>query len=312
MSELLNLIPYGAGVAGYAAAGAVDYALQQRTAANRQPNGEIHEDTLPPIDSTRHFIGRAALSPLAVTGGLAVGLTVFSLMPAEATPATEQVTVVVDGSGASAYSVSAEGVAPAETFGALLPLLESAAEPADVRVLFASEGQISDLTVEAAQAERPLGDAPLADALTMALGSAESGNTTQLVVLTDGNSIGDTEAIINQSNKSGVPVSIVAANETTDETERAAFTQIAEATGGSFQIAEEVSPEMVADLLIDGEAADARREAVEDAAKGLRLNVVPFAAAAWIAAALSGMYRKRSPLVLTDRFMKKKLEGDTK
>ena len=111
--------------------------------------------------------------------------------------------------------------------------------------LVASDGRVKSTSIDKVEGFTPFGDAPLAEAT--GLGLDKAGQNGEVLILTNGNSLGDTDKLAEQAEKTNAKVFVVniengdQANTLTDEQ------KLAESTGGKYWNANEASLANVAD-----------------------------------------------------------------
>jgi hypothetical protein len=239
----LEHLPAVAAVTGAMAGAALDLVAQHSIAQNREAMNEALPDLAEHYEPTR---GRRVIRAVGSVTAAVTSLAFLANANVWAPEAADQVSppgieLVVDYSGATgiiddgaAAKTEAEYVG---VFGALPDV--------NVEALVASGGVFETMRPADIANETPAGDAPLTEATQSALDKARlvktealrenTPKTMGIVVLTNGNSIGEPEVVIATANETGTPVYVVNVdNGQGDPAVAEGLKTITEKTGGAF------------------------------------------------------------------------------
>lgn len=302
MEHLPLIAPAAAYAAGF---GADLIAQKQMEQSNVAVTESLHElGTHQPQGMVRR-LGRAAISTSALIG-IPVGLTIGLAWQGE-TPVKRQlpiVEVVIDASGATA---SADNGKPAQDIYNYAYAIDGESK-VKTEAYISSGGSFQQGTIDMLTIDTPQGGGDLPAAATSALNGSntvkaealngESNQAVGIVVLTNGNTIGDPNDIINKAQPTKTPVYVVnVETKVRDQAKNEALKVIAEQTGGQYWTVADTNPEEVA-----GKVADNLKQVTtrEKHAKqpNWPLRLVSLATLALIP--LAARRRRREPVMLTD------------
>jgi hypothetical protein len=250
MYEVLDtqFIPVAATAAGLAAGAWADRKAINRAAEERQALAEVWslDDEQPEATPRTNRIRRAGryVTALAVSAGLAAGLSAEAWVPLhehadqQTPPALE---VVVDHSGATALSLNGNQPVDSEINSVVKQL--GGIEDVNAEAWLAGSGEAKPMTLEQATRAPAFGDAPLEQAMQSALGRAgfaaakrqsPGQHDASVVVITNGNNIGQPRAVAKEAKlKGNAPVFVVNVEGTDGKTAQD-LQKIAEQTHGKY------------------------------------------------------------------------------
>ncbi|MGB4758498.1 MAG: hypothetical protein WBP26_00400 [Candidatus Saccharimonadales bacterium] len=255
---MIEHIPYVATAVGYSAGVVAEAYVQPAIARQRAAFTEAMGNTGERDPSVWSRLGSAALGPLAITGAAAAFLLASAWQPAEPVELPKAgIGVVVDRSGGT---IQTEGEkSPYDTINQSLDTIVESGVP--VRAVIAGAGEIAVGTTQDAINRQPFGDAPIAQGIANALSDARTGLEGMgqqydpsveagVIVLTNGNSLGDPEQVIKAAGEA--PILIANASiQPPSEAAESQFRQIAEATGGEYIAADSITPEKIQEFIQD-------------------------------------------------------------
>lgn len=253
-----NLALAGAGI-GAAIGAAGEVYSQYRLAREARSFTQVSGDLITP-PTTMQRVGRAATSTLIIYGTF-IGFfngDAWANPPQQVKTVEPAIGVVVDHSGATL-----DGEVPAiEQIDSVIKGMVSTG--IDLNVLVADSGEIKPVKPADVSSEEPFGDARLDLGLQTALNSVATQRTAvtdelpksnALVVLTNGNGIGDVGVVTQRAKDIGTPVSIVNVESSVqDPAVQQQLQAVAEQTGGAYwnissadgsEIAQEIAKELV-------------------------------------------------------------------
>jgi hypothetical protein len=297
--EAISQVAAAAGLAG-------GVALEARAQHNAEKNGEnlqleaatraIAEkqaNAAAPTRATRtrRWLGRHATAPLALLAAGAMGMGVYSLeqQPETITPPVQpKLEMVVDHSGAT--NLSLDGKPTVLQVNALAS--EFAGSKTQGEALVASQGTVNKMPISKVEKSTPFGPAPLEQATTLAIDTSSAVNgQDSVLVITNGNSVGDTAKLTKQAKKEHTPVFVVNvenATQTADDL-KGDLEKLAKDTGGKYWDANKGNLEEVADSVkATLEPAEAK------SSKPAKWPIIEFGAV--LALAGVGMFRRRSQM----------------
>lgn len=235
--------------AGYLSGVALDQLSVRRASADVKPlvaawsieTPESQKLTASKRERLAHVLGR--VSPAAALSlGLTVAFGTAAFVPLESTvvkPAT--IELVVDHSGATEISFGNQGPVLPEINQVATAFTSS--NRINSNAFVASFGSVTEKNVSAVDSLSASGNAPLDTALSNALDQTaiiKSGNKSEsaaVVVITNGNSVGSVQSVVEQSNQQGkTPVYVVnvEGSKVTSAQNISSFEQIAKRTDGKY------------------------------------------------------------------------------
>lgn len=258
--DIQTVIPYAA-MAGGAAVGYVAELKAAHDIAKRSEpiSAELGELAKAGVESKSRHYGRALRSTL-VLGGAALGLMnglVWQGEPAEQTT-PRHLEVVVDHSGATALN---DGKAVRETN--MVAGLFTEENKIQAGAVLASSGLVREVKIANVDKDVPFGDAPMEQATLLALDKSKAYNTTAgntnekvenagVLVLTNGNSVGNSANVIATATASKTPVFVVNVEaKTSDQATTEELKKIAKETGAKYWGANDENIEDVKDQVKD-------------------------------------------------------------
>lgn len=232
--EIISLTSAGLtyGAVWYADKRAISRAAGNTNTFESEVTGQAIEEAAARRQAFTQSLGRKAVKPLACLAAATAGFGVFAATEQSDTEylaPKPKIEVVVDHSGATGLS-----------FGDRIPANEQINtiagqfidEDTKGEALIASGGNIRSTAIANIPKYEPFGGAPLRQATKLALDKSQNSN---VLVITNGNSVGNTEALIKKAKRKDVKVFV--ANIEADSqatTELKAEKQLAEATGAKF------------------------------------------------------------------------------
>lgn len=242
LGSMNEVLPYVATLAGAGVGAAFEANAQHTIAKNQQALaaewGDVHEQQ--PSNRIRK-LAAVALGPLVALGSV-VGLA--NSLAYQSEPAIRQVPpaleITIDHSGATEL-----GINPAAGEISKLSQEFANANQVNATAFVAGSGEVKTMKPSKVTADQPFGDAPLVQATESALDAAKlnrakattSGTHQSAAVLaiTNGNSLGDSTAIIAQAQAESVPVYTVNVEaKPTDQSTTQDLQHIAAATKGEY------------------------------------------------------------------------------
>lgn len=192
----------------------------------------------------RKWVGRNATAPVALLASSVIGAFTYGMTQKPATeyqaPATN-VEMVVDHSGATGLEFENEMPASQQINVIAEQFIN---EDIEGEALIASNGKVTSAEIEDVTANEPFGNAPIKQATNLAFEKSQNGN---VLVITNGNKLGDTEALAEKAEQTNSKVFVVNI-ETVDQPKNKlqAEQQLAEDTGGKYWKADEDNLDNVA------------------------------------------------------------------
>lgn len=252
----VEIISQGAAIAGYAVGQFAEYHAARHQQANAEAlieaAGIAHQTTpeneVPRKGVMQRFLGNKAVAPLALIGAGTLGLGTYAALQEPETTYSQDVPkleIVVDHSGATQLPFGGEP--SVETINDLAA--EFVSKQIEAEALVAGDGKVHSTSIEKIDDFPPFGEAPLAQAASLGLDKA--GQNGELLIITNGNQLDNTQELSDQAEKTGAKVYIVniESGETSDNLDDEQ--QLAENSGGKYWNADEANLEDVADEVHD-------------------------------------------------------------
>lgn len=204
-----EFIPYAAAAAGFVAGSVADRIALNNVAEQRMPlSGALSPDVLKSSGiQSRRLGGLALIAPVVLAAG--AYLETYAFMPdGTKAGAPSGLEVVVDHSGDTIFEVG--GVAPVFEINNLVGQFSE--KNLVTEGIVANSGRVRSMKLAEVKADKPFGDAPLAQATQLALDKAGlqlKQRSAGILIITNGNKVGNQEALAAQASAHKTPVFIV-------------------------------------------------------------------------------------------------------